>query len=81
MCRLRGYLIHLPIMCLLATLIARLPIDPIVLSLLLLALTLPPSLAASALMHRWIERPGIALGRSLVARLRGPSAKAAVADQ
>jgi peptidoglycan/LPS O-acetylase OafA/YrhL len=68
-------------MCLLATAIARLPIDPIALSLLLLALTLPPSLAASALMHRWIERPGIALGRRLVARLGVPRASAPAADQ
>jgi peptidoglycan/LPS O-acetylase OafA/YrhL len=64
------YLIHLPIMCLLANLVARLPMDPIWRSLTLLAVTLPPSLVASVLMYRWIERPGIALGRRLVGRLR-----------
>ena len=68
------YLIHVPIMCLLATLVAPLPLDPIGRSLVLLALTLPPSLAAATLMYRWVERPGIALGRRLVERLKGSRA-------
>ena len=73
------YLIHLPIMCLLATLVARLPVGPIWRSLTLLAVTLPPSLAVSVLMYRLIERPGIALGRRLAEALRrriGPAAAA-----
>ena len=65
------YLIHVPIMCLLATLVARLPMDPVWLSVTLLVVTLPPSLLAATLMYRFVERPGIALGRRLIERL-GP---------
>ena len=75
-----GYLIHVPIMCLLATLVARLPLGPIWLSLILLAATLPLSLFAAALMYRLVERPGIAVGRGLAARLRRRDRPAAMAQ-
>ena len=36
-----------------------------------LVLTLAVSLALAGLLHRWVELPGIALGRALIARLPG----------
>jgi peptidoglycan/LPS O-acetylase OafA/YrhL len=59
------YLLHVPIMCALATLVAYAPLGPVLRSLLLLAVTLPISFAVAMVSYRWIERPGIALGRRL----------------
>ena len=65
------YLIHLPIACVLATLVAVAPIGPIAKSLTLLTVTLPLSIVAAGIMYRLIERPGVALGGGLSKRLVG----------
>ena len=63
------YLIHVPIMCLLATVISTLKIDTVSLSFVLLFLTIPISLALSTLMYGYVERPGIALGQRVLAKI------------
>ena len=63
------YLIHVPIMCLLAYPVSTLKLDTISLSFLLLFLTLPTSLFLSTLMYRFVERPSIELGQQALAKV------------
>ncbi len=62
------YLIHVPLMCVLAQGVGLIKLDPILLSLLLLALTLPISLACATVMYRLVERPGIEFGKRAIAK-------------
>ena len=69
------YLLHFPVMCLLAKIAAMLWVDPaaksgpITASLLLFLATVAVTLPLAALSYGCIERPGIALGRAILNRV------------
>jgi peptidoglycan/LPS O-acetylase OafA/YrhL len=75
------YLLHFPIMCLVAKamqLAGAAALDPVVRSLALTAITLAAVIPLSAVSYRFIELPGISLGARAVAELRTWQSKVAV---
>lgn len=66
------YALHFPILAALSKLPFLGNLAPDIAALLLMALTLAVTLPAAALAYRWIERPGIALGKRLLARSPPP---------